>query len=89
MPSNENTDLRNPSYAWVMVFASFVLSALAFGSLASISVFMKPLSEEFGWSRGEISLAYTVASFASAAFGVYWGYIADKHGTRLFLQGLN
>ena len=84
MTSNENTDLRNPSYAWVMVFASFVLSALAFGSLASISVFMKPLSEEFGWSRGEISLAYTVASFASAAFGVYWGYIADKHGTRLF-----
>ena len=53
MTSNENTDLRNPSYAWVMVFASFVLSALAFGSLASISnLFLKNLAglgEKFLW----------------------------------------
>lgn len=84
MTTQQNIQMKDPAYGWVMVFASFVLSALAFGSLASISVFLKPLSEEFGWSRGEISLAYTVASFASAAFGVFWGYIADKYGTRLF-----
>ena len=27
---------------------------------------------------------YTVISFASAAFGIFWGYIADKYGTRWF-----
>ena len=73
-----------PRHAWVMVFVVFILSGLAFGSLASISVFLKPISSDFGWSRGETSLAYTVASFSSALFGVFWGYLADKHGTRWF-----
>ena len=54
-----------------MVLVVFVLSGLAFGSMASISVFLKPVSLEFGWSRGQTSFAYTVASFASAAFGVF------------------
>ena len=75
---------KTPGYAWVMVFVVFVLSGLAFGSLASISVFLKPISSDFGWSRGETSLAYTVASFSSALFGVLWGYLADKYGTRWF-----
>ena len=53
---------RNLNYGWVMVVVVFVLSGLAFGSMASISVFLKPVSLEFGWSRGQTSFAYTVAS---------------------------
>ncbi len=75
---------RNLNYGWVMVVVVFVLSGLAFGSMASISVFLKPVSLEFGWSRGQTSFAYTVASFASAAFGVIWGQVADKYGTKWF-----
>lgn len=72
------------NYGWVMVLAVFVLSGLAFGSMASISVFLKPVSLEFGWTRGQTSFAYTVASFSSALFGVIWGQVADKFGTRWF-----
>ncbi len=79
-----NISYRDPGYAWVMVACVFILSALSFGTLASISVFLKPLSLEFGWSRGQTSLSYTVISFSSAVFGVFWGYIADKYGTRWF-----
>ena len=75
---------RDINYGWVMVLVVFVLSGLAFGSMASISVFLKPVSLEFGWSRGQTSFAYSIASFASAAFGVIWGQIADKYGTRWF-----
>ena len=75
---------RNLNYGWVMVVVVFVLSGLAFGSMASISVFLKPVSLEFGWSRGQTSFAYTVASFASASFGVIWGQVADKYGTKWF-----
>ena len=75
---------RDINYGWVMVFVVFVLSGLAFGSLASISVFLKPVSLEFGWSRGQTSFAYTLASLASAAFGVMWGQLADKYGTKWF-----
>jgi MFS family permease len=78
------SEARDPAYGWVMVFAVFLLSALAFGALGSISVFLKPLAAEFGWSRGQTSLGYTVISFSSAIFGILWGVIADRYGTRWF-----
>ena len=56
------------NYGWVMVVVVFTLSGLAFGSMASISVFLKPVSLEFDWSRGQTSFAYTVASFSSSVF---------------------
>ena len=67
-----------------MVFVVFTLSVLAFGSLGAISVFLKPLTLEFGWSRAETSLGYTVIALSTAVFGVFWGVIADKYGTRWF-----
>lgn len=67
-----------------MVAVVFTLSALAFGTLGSVAVFLKPLSAEFGWSRGATSLGYSAISFASAVFGVLWGVLADKYGTRWF-----
>ena len=75
---------RGINYGWAMVLVVFTLSGLAFGSMASISVFLKPVSLEFDWSRGQTSFAYTIASFASAAFGVIWGQVADKYGTKWF-----
>lgn len=82
MPSGQHE--RDPTYAWLMVAVVFTISALAFGTLGSISVFLKPLSTEFGWGRGQTALGYTAISFSSALFGILWGYIADKRGTRWF-----
>jgi len=75
---------KDPRYAWLMVWVVFTLSALSFGSLGSISIFLKPLSAEFGWSRGMTSLGYTAIAFSSALFGLLWGVIADRYGTRWF-----
>ena len=69
---------KDPPYGWLMVFVVFSLSALSFGVVGSISVFLKPLSAEFGWGRGDTSLGYTAAAFSSALFGVLWGFVADK-----------
>lgn len=75
---------RDLSYGWVMVAVAFTLSALSFGALGAISVFLKPLSMEFGWSRGDTSLGYTAIAFSSALFGLLWGVVADRFGTRWF-----
>ena len=82
--NDQSLTIPNRRYAWVMVFCVFTLSTLSFGALASVSVFLKPLSLEFGWSRGEISFGYTVISLSSAVFGIFWGVAADKFGTRWF-----
>ena len=83
MNTGNNVD-RDPIYGWVMVISVFTLTALSFGTMGSISVFLKPLSNEFGWTRANTAFGYTVASLGSAIFGIIWGYIADKYGTRLF-----
>ena len=67
-----------------MVGVVFTISALAFGNLGSVSVFLKPLSTEFGWGRGQTALGYTAISFSSAIFGILWGVLADKYGSRWF-----
>ena len=41
-----------PRYAWVMVAIAFIFLGMQFGALVTISVFLKPLVLEFGWSRG-------------------------------------
>jgi len=76
MPSDDNR------YGWVMVGVTFGLTALAFGGLAGVSVFIKPLAAEFGWSRGEVSFGYSAIALSSAVAGLFWGYAADRAGTR-------
>jgi OFA family oxalate/formate antiporter-like MFS transporter len=74
----------DPAYGWVMVFVVFLLSGLSFGALGAISVFLKPLATEFGWGRAKTSLGYTAIALSSAVFGVLWGFVADRFGTRSF-----
>jgi MFS family permease len=74
---------------WRMVWITFVISGLAFGVLGSVGVFLKPLIAEFGWTRGEASFGYTAAAFSAATFGIVWGVVADRIGTRpLVLMGV-
>lgn len=84
IPSTIEDHDRDPAYGWLMVFVVFMLSGLSFGALGSISVFLKPLSLEFGWGRAETALGYTAIAFSSALFGILWGYIADRFGSRWF-----
>jgi len=71
-----------PGYGWVMVAVTFVLTGLAFGGMASVGVFLKPLAAEFGWSRGDISAGYTVVALSSAVAGIGWGLLSDRIGAR-------
>lgn len=69
----------------LVVGGATVGMALGFGSLALISVFMRPLEAEFGWSRAETSLAYAVATVGMALGGVAWGWASDRVRIRILL----
>ena len=73
---------ETPGYGWIVVAVAFFLSAISFGTLASVGIFLKPLIAEFGWSRGNLSLGYTAIAFASAVTGILWSIIVDRHGSR-------
>jgi len=63
-------------YAWVMVTIAFIFLEIGFGALITISIFLKPLVLEFGWSRGDTSFAYTVGAGASGLGGIVMGWMA-------------
>jgi MFS family permease len=71
-----------PRYAWIMLAAGTVLLSLNVGALASLAVFLKPISQELGWPRGATALAYTIAAVTVGVAGVAWGRLADRFGTR-------
>ncbi|MGE0288950.1 MAG: MFS transporter [Bradyrhizobium sp.] len=69
-------------YGWVIVAVSTISLALGFGAGGVVSVLMKPLEEEFGWFRADISMAYTAYSIGAAAGGLFWGALSDRIGVR-------
>lgn len=73
---------ERPGYEWAMVAVAFLLGVFSFGLLGTVGVFLKPLAAEFGWSRGGLSLGYTVLTLSTAMSAVFWGIIADRYGMR-------
>ena len=61
-------------YGWVIVAVSFVMMGMGFGILVNISVFLKPLVAEFGWSRGETAFAFTAGTIAAGLTGIMGGW---------------
>ncbi|MCB2079873.1 MAG: MFS transporter [Novosphingobium sp.] len=67
---------------WTVVFAGFMgmfFFSVLFGSM---SVFMGPLTEEFGWSRTLVSAGMSISSVFTAILSPFFGILIDKFGSR-------
>jgi len=69
-------------YAWLLVIVASVLMGMGAGALISISTFLKPISADFGWLRGETSFAYMAGAIAMGLGGIAMGYLSDRYSTR-------
>lgn len=50
-------------------------------------IFLKPLAEEFGWTRAEVAMAVTIGTLMAAGLGMYLGRVLDKFGPRWMMAG--
>lgn len=69
---------------WRVTVASGAGVFVSFGSLLvyTFGIFLKPLTEEFAWSRQAVSLAFGIAAMALAAASPPLGYLIDRFGPR-------
>jgi predicted MFS family arabinose efflux permease len=73
---------RGVFYGWIVLAASVAVIAVGTGTIFSLAVFLRPLEEEFGWSRSLISGIALVnwIIFGVGSFG--WGALSDRIGAR-------
>ncbi|MCF7982020.1 MAG: MFS transporter [Pseudomonadales bacterium] len=71
-------------YGWWNVLASFVGLALSYAmfTVFVFGTFITPLEAEFGWQRGPMSLALTIANITVVFASPLLGVLVDKLGVR-------
>jgi len=74
-------------YAWVILAAACVLSIAARADSASFAVLIDPLVEKFGWKRGDISFAYSLAFLGGMPAMLVIGWLGDRYGARMLMIG--
>ncbi|MDZ4728513.1 MAG: MFS transporter [Xanthomonadales bacterium] len=83
-PSNRFGAYKEFSAGWKVLLGSaagliFGATMLPFNTLGAV---VTPLSEEFGWGRGEIQLCYLFFTLGSAACYPFIGKLVDRIGSR-------
>ena len=73
---------RFPHYAWLILASVIVVFIVSTGVRFSFGVLIDPLVETFGWSRGGISLAYTLQFLIGIPVVLVVGRLAEKINSR-------
>ncbi|HJU17626.1 MAG TPA: MFS transporter [Stellaceae bacterium] len=73
-------------YGWV-VLASLCCAGFARqgGATATVSIFVEPLTHQFGWSRTAVSGAVSLGGVLAALVSPLIGPVLDRHGSRVAL----
>ncbi len=74
--------LQRASYGWVVVLCAFTLMFVGFGAAYSFAAFFRAFQTEFGASRAEVSLVFSLCAFLYFLLGAPGGMLADRYGTR-------
>jgi len=76
-------------YGWFVVAACVFISMAANGAYNGFGVFIIPMSDEFGWSRAQVSFAASLGTLLGGFSQPLFGWMFDRvGGRRLILWGL-
>jgi MFS family permease len=91
-PADRESGARDPSgdvpprrvfHGWVMVMALGVTATVSYGILAyAFPVFLAPMEAELGWSRVQLTGAYSLASLIAGVAAIPVGRRVDAYGAR-------
>ena len=74
-------------FGWWIVLGAFLIQVINGGLFfQAFQVYFGYLRTEFGWTRTNIALAFTLSRAESGLLGPLQGWLVDKFGTRRILQ---
>ncbi|EGT3615567.1 OFA family MFS transporter [Clostridium perfringens] len=74
--------MRNKRKEALIVVIGTVITQLGLGSIYTWSLFNQPIVNQFGWKLSDVSLTFSIASFALAVSTLIAGKLQDKLGIR-------
>jgi MFS family permease len=74
-------------YAWIIVGIAFLVLLVAAGVRTAPQVLIKPLEQEFGWTRSNISFAIAVSILWFGLGGPLAGSLVERFGLRRAMIG--
>ena len=78
-----NHRVRGSFYGWKLVGLTMVVNALASGPVWSgVGVWVKALEIQFGWSRTQLTGAFSLTQLEGSILGPFIGYLIDRLGPR-------
>ncbi len=73
-------------YGWYIAVALAITETVSFGVMYyAFSVFITPMEADLGWTRGEITGAFSLSLLITGLFGVPVGHLLDRRGARLLM----
>ena len=70
-------------YGWIIVSLALVVNSLSSGPVWSgVGVWIKALELHFGWSRAQLTGAFSMAQLEGSIIGPLMGYLIDRLGSR-------
>ena len=73
-------------YGWIVTAATGSMGfANAATAISILTIFVVPMSEEFGWGRAEIAGATTLGAILGASLAPFVGRLVDRFGSRIIL----
>ena len=81
-PSPPDRDRQKFGQAWVILAGAFLVFSVGASLMHSYTVFLLAFIAEFGWTRAESSLAYSVAQLVGGISSPLVGGLVDRFGTR-------
>jgi len=81
MPPTDESTLQYPG--WRAVLGSGLALFLSTLVVYSFPILLKPLADEFSWSRQTVASAFSAMSLMSAVSGAPIGYLVDRIGARI------
>ena len=89
MAASPSEPKKRVFYGWSVLAAITFVLCMSFGTSTSIGVYFKPIVEEFGWLRGDLSLGISIGYFLFAISSPIIGRIIDRIGVRpVFIVGI-
>src|SRR4051795_8392656 len=83
-PASSSLTAKPPVRTALNVLAlCFALSVLGRGLVESFTVFLLPISENFGWDRARVVSVYSLSALASGVAAPFAGRLFDRSGPRM------